>query len=495
MRHLLVTFVFLYCTLGKVNIYVTGYATSDSYKSYANYWLVNCDTRPPGKREALMGLKQQADHFGDEQMRMWTLSHEETDVLVGPERQQQLMSLLKSGNITYKIKTTNMGSLIDGQRIRMTAGEYDLSRDGPEAYFKDYRDFKVTEQWCKELVRRHRDKCKMESIGKTYEGRDLWVITCFAGQRKPVCHMQANIHAREWITTPTLCYFMMCMLDGYGHDQEMTELGDSYEFHIMPCVNPDGYSYSRTTDRLWRKNKQPLENTNCVGVDLNRNFPIMHGEEGASRNPCSLTYCGPSGGSELEAQHLMKWMMKHAKGRCLCFFDVHCYSQLALRPYGYKKDIPYNEDALNAVGGAFCNATSQRYGTQYEHGSSAGLLYAVSGGVDDWCHETVGCVYPFTIECPDKGKCGFVMDKCVILPIGKETCDGFKAALRLAAQRHGLLVSHEGEGYRSSRLDGINERRENEAKKRGRTLSATSNQATSQANPLLASLLAAMLNG
>lgn len=43
----------------------------------------------------------------------------------------------------------------------------------------------------------------------------------------------------------------------------------------MPLANPDGYEYSHTTDRLWRKNRSGKGR--CAGIDLNRNFGyVMH---------------------------------------------------------------------------------------------------------------------------------------------------------------------------------------------------------------------------
>ena len=31
-----------------------------------------------------------------------------------------------------------------------------------------------------------------------------------------------------------------------------------YDFYIVPVANPDGYVYSWTSDRMWRKNRRPL---------------------------------------------------------------------------------------------------------------------------------------------------------------------------------------------------------------------------------------------
>lgn len=43
-----------------------------------------------------------------------------------------------------------------------------------------------------------------------------------------------------------------------------------YFRYFLPVVNPDGYEYTHTIDRLWRKNRKG--SGTCSGVDLNRNF-------------------------------------------------------------------------------------------------------------------------------------------------------------------------------------------------------------------------------
>lgn len=40
--------------------------------------------------------------------------------------------------------------------------------------------------------------------------------------------------------------------------------------YILPVLNPDGYEYTHTHDRMWRKNR--AQYGECIGVDLNRNF-------------------------------------------------------------------------------------------------------------------------------------------------------------------------------------------------------------------------------
>lgn len=47
-----------------------------------------------------------------------------------------------------------------------------------------------------------------------------------------------------------------------------------YNRHIVPVLNPDGYEYTHTQDRMWRKNRASYGGE-CVGVDLNRNFRYL----------------------------------------------------------------------------------------------------------------------------------------------------------------------------------------------------------------------------
>ncbi len=43
---------------------------------------------------------------------------------------------------------------------------------------------------------------------------------------------------------------------------------------VVPITNVDGYLYTQT-NRLWRKNRRVDPKTNCVGVDINRNWLVV----------------------------------------------------------------------------------------------------------------------------------------------------------------------------------------------------------------------------
>lgn len=99
--------------------------------------------------------------------------------------------------------------------------------------------------------------------------------------------------SREWISPAVVTF----IIDTYAEDwSEQGEDIQNIDWYFLPVMNPDGYEYTHTTDRLWRKNRR--RNTFCTGVDLNRNYGYKWGGQGASRQPCAETFAGSGAFSE-----------------------------------------------------------------------------------------------------------------------------------------------------------------------------------------------------
>lgn len=88
---------------------------------------------------------------------------------------------------------------------------------------------------------------------------------------KKIVIIECGTHSREWLS-PAVC---LQIINSLVKDPESQELLEEYEFYVLPLINPDGYAYSWSTDRLWRKNRRRFAN-NCYGVDLNRNFNVLY---------------------------------------------------------------------------------------------------------------------------------------------------------------------------------------------------------------------------
>lgn len=85
----------------------------------------------------------------------------------------------------------------------------------------------------------------MESIGKSIEGRDLWMLTVNNPETggdldKPGMYIDGNIHANEVQGAETALYTVDYLLSNYGRLDRVTELLDRIAFYVLPMVNPDG---------------------------------------------------------------------------------------------------------------------------------------------------------------------------------------------------------------------------------------------------------------
>ena len=142
------------------------------------------------------------------------------------------------------------------------------------------------------------DIVQVSSIGKSYQGRDIWIVKVSdqvaEDEDEPEVLIDALHHAREHLTTEQALATLRWLTRDYGSNQQITDLVDSREIFIIVALNPDGMQYDLTGDpfRAWRKNRQPNAGPS-VGTDLNRNYAYRWGCcGGSSGNPKSLTYRG-----------------------------------------------------------------------------------------------------------------------------------------------------------------------------------------------------------
>ncbi|XP_072255157.1 carboxypeptidase A2-like [Pyxicephalus adspersus] len=235
-----------------------------------------------------------------------------------------------------------------------------------------------------------------QQIGTSYEGRPIYVLK------------------------------FSKLASDYGNDASVTSLLNKYDVFLLIVTNPDGYAYSHTADRMWRKTRSIISGSRCVGVDPNRNWNAGFGGPGASSDPCSDSYRGPRAESEIEVKTVANFIRSH--GNIKGFVSIHSYSQLLLFPYGYKCTNPAHFTELNTVGKAAASALSSLYGTQYRVGTICSTIYQASGGSIDWTYD-IGIKYSFAFELRDTGRYGFLLPATQILPTAQETWLGLKKIL------------------------------------------------------------------
>lgn len=158
-------------------------------------------------------------------------------------------------------------------------------------------------------------------------------------QNNRAIFIEANIHAREWISSATVTWILNQFL--HSTDPEIVYLSETVDWYIVPVANPDGYEYTRSSNRNWRKTRSPVSLV-CYGVDPNRNFAYNwlikdeNGSEGASRAPCSDVYAGPHPFSEPETIALENYLLQHSD-KFDVYLSFHSYAHQILFPFGHNR--------------------------------------------------------------------------------------------------------------------------------------------------------------
>lgn len=237
----------------------------------------------------------------------------------------------------------------------------------------------------------------VDSIGASYDGRPILAVKIGPpddSPERPNVLFLATHHAREWISTAVAMKLIRRLADSAGADV------GSHDVWVIPVENPDGYQYTFTNDRYWRKNRRPNAN-GTFGVDLNRNYPAFWGvdDRGSSGVQFAETYRGASAGSEPETQALMAF---HAAHRPVLALSYHSYSGLILYPWGFRSgalapDLSRFQalagtDLAPAIRDDLPESSIDRY-----HPGPGWNLYPTNGEYTDWAYRAHGTI-AFTVE-------------------------------------------------------------------------------------------------
>lgn len=131
------------------------------------------------------------------------------------------------------------------------------------AYKPDqYLDHDQLEDFLKSCRKNYPDLFEMEEIGKTLEGRSIWLATLTnkktgAAEKKPGYWIDGNIHASELASCQACVHTMFVLLDGYGTHKRNTQLLDNQVLYVVPRVCPDGAEMVLKTPFTLRSTSQP----------------------------------------------------------------------------------------------------------------------------------------------------------------------------------------------------------------------------------------------
>ena len=238
----------------------------------------------------------------------------------------------------------------------------------------------------------------LDSIGASVEGRPILAVKIGPAAddpARPNALFMGTHHAREWVSTAVAMKLIRWLADSAPPALLATR-----DVWVIPVENPDGYQYSFTTERFWRKNRR-LNGDATYGVDPNRNYPAFWGLDdlGSSPNPGTEIYRGTSPGSEPETQAIIAF---HAAHPPVLSLSYHTFSGLVLYPYGFRTgelapDLPlYRALAGTDLAPAVRDGVPGSNATHY-HPGPGWHLYPTNGEYTDWAYRAHGTI-AFTVE-------------------------------------------------------------------------------------------------
>ncbi|XP_077510478.1 carboxypeptidase M-like [Amblyomma americanum] len=267
--------------------------------------------------------------------------------------------------------------------------------EGTPAELK-YYDHEEMTAFLKKISTNYPNFTHLYSIGKSVEGRDLWVLLVTRDPHeepllKPNVKYVANIHGDEVLGRQFMVYLISHLLTHYDVDPYVRHLLDDTRIHIMPSANPDGFAMSKEGICMGIQGRQ-----NARGVDLNRNFPTRFNTQMEEEQP--------------ETEALRRWSKQIP---FVLASNFHGGALVVNYPYDYPRvfddESQRNEPSLTPDDDVFKHLASvysfnhanmhlglgcSKDGTvAYPNGTVNGATwYAFSGGMADYNYMWDGCM-------------------------------------------------------------------------------------------------------
>ncbi len=296
-------------------------------------------------------------------------------------------------NTLARVAFEQPGTIVDA--IISTPTAFQVQTGSPN--LGGYYTFTQMEAAMDALVATYPALASKTTLGTTVGGRNIWCIKISDNvssdeANEPEVLFMGLQHAREAIGGSSTIFLMQYLCEKYSSDTRIKELVDNREVFIIPCMNPDGWEYNRSTNPngggSWRKNRRPNGGAS-YGVDLNRNWGVDWGNCSGASASCGSststddTYYGPSVFSEPETQAVRAFTKTR---NFVAMIDQHAYGPYYSLPFG-RPTLHSGADNLTTAENQFYThipALMGKYNGMRAGNSPQSVGYEVAGGVKDW---------------------------------------------------------------------------------------------------------------
>lgn len=131
-----------------------------------------------------------------------------------------------------------------------------------------FYDYNEMTQIIHDLVESYPELLTLESLGKSEQGREMWLVTLNnpdtgEAAEKPAMYIDGNVHGNEIQAAETVLYSIWYLTKSYGQVEQLTELMDRVAFYFLPSQNPDGRAEwfgNPNTPHSARTGQRPTDN-------------------------------------------------------------------------------------------------------------------------------------------------------------------------------------------------------------------------------------------
>ncbi|KAG6448454.1 hypothetical protein O3G_MSEX005550 [Manduca sexta] len=422
-------------------IYIFFYSVAAKHEQYDGHAVYNVHIRFSDQIDVLKDVETKYN------LDIWSYAAQDRPevVLVPRVLREAVEKELQEAGMEFEVQVENIKEKLDLEDALLASAAASSKSNRSRAVveglsFDVIHTFDVVDQYLVDLANAYPDKVTVRSAGKSIEGRDIKYLRIstsnFEDRSKPIVFVQSLLHAREWVTLPATLYAIKKLV----LDVTEQDLVRDVDWIIMPIANPDGYIFSHTNDRFWRKNRARgfIIGDICMGVDLNRNFDFHWGTL-SSNLVCSQTFHGRGPFSEPETAAIRDVFAEYGT-RVEVYLDIHSFGSMILFGFG-TGGMPPNALVMNLLGVRMATAIDAVKWPQhrdYVVGNIVHLLGHVSGGSTDYA-TAIGIPFSYAYELPAYNMIhdtvlGFMVDPAFIEQAGFETWEGIKVAARFAAE-------------------------------------------------------------
>ncbi|XP_060198684.1 carboxypeptidase SOL1 isoform X1 [Lycium barbarum] len=253
-----------------------------------------------------------------------------------------------------------------------------------EELAKDYMSNSELENAIMSLNRRCSKISRVYSIGKSVLGVPLWVMEISdkpgKEEAEPSFKYIGNVHGDEPVGRELLILLANWLCDNYMKDPLATLIVDNVHLHILPSMNPDGFSLRRRG--------------NANNVDLNRDFPDQF-----------FPMNDDPGAHQPETKAIMRWLE-----------EMHFTASASLHGGALVANYPWDgtENKKKYYYGCPDDETFRQMASIYSHShhnmslskefpggiTNGAYWYPIYGGMQDWNYLHGGC-FELTLEISD----------------------------------------------------------------------------------------------